>query len=298
LSAARFLYDPQGKLRAPWRLVAFAIAAVLAYAALGLVAYPLVALAAGWIGASAALEGPLLVGALLIAHAVVLKAFERPRSWSFVWMGEEATAPRPLLVGALMGMLAIGVPSLGLMAVGWLRMEPAGGGRWIDVAWQSAMMLLPAAFAEELVVRGYPMAVLREAVGWPLALMGTSVAFGLLHLWNPGATVMSMVLVTLAGVFLGALVLVTRSLYAATLAHFAWNWVMAGLLHAPVSGLDEFAPAGYRLTDAGPDWATGGRWGPEGGIGAAVGMSVGLWYLFARAGGRALMTWHESREER
>jgi hypothetical protein len=31
--------------------------------------------------------------------------------------------------------------------------------------------------------------------------------------------------------------------------------------------------------DNGPDWATGGSWGPEGGAGAALGMIVGLWLL-------------------
>jgi hypothetical protein len=80
---------------------------------------------------------------------------------------------------------------------------------------------------------------------------------------------------------LGSIVVATNSLYAATAAHLAWNWVMAGVLHAPVSGFGVATPD-YRLVDAGPDWVTGGSWGPEAGIGAALGMGGVLVYLYAR----------------
>src|SRR5438046_2968038 len=82
------------------------------------------------------------------------------------------------------------------------------------------------------------------------ALVTTCVAFGLLHTPNPGATVQSVVLVTLAGIFLATIRIATDSLYAAWAAHFAWNWVMAALFHAPVSGYAFDAP-GYRYVDAG-----------------------------------------------
>ena len=130
-------------------------------------------------------------------------------------------------------------------------------------------------------MRGYVMSALREAWGWPAAIMATSLAFGLLHVKNPGATVGSVAMVTLAGFFLAAIVYATRSLYAAWMAHFAWNWVMAVVFHTAVSGTPFEAPD-YRYFDAGPDWATGGDWGPEGGIPAALGMIAGTVFLFRR----------------
>jgi membrane protease YdiL (CAAX protease family) len=131
-------------------------------------------------------------------------------------------------------------------------------------------------------VRGYPFLVLREAAGPGLAVALTSVVFGVLHLQNPGATVASVAVVTLAGVFLAGVLLATGSLWAAFTAHLAWNWTMSGLLHAAVSGLP-FATPDYRVVDAGPDWLTGGAWGPEGGAGAAGGMLLALIYLRRRA---------------
>ncbi|MDQ8160926.1 MAG: hypothetical protein P3C12_16095, partial [Gemmatimonadota bacterium] len=61
----------------------------------------------------------------------------------------------------------------------------------------------------------------------------------------------------------------TASLPAAWSAHLAWNWVMAAVLHMPVSGLP-FATPGYRAVVQGGEWLTGGAWGPEGGMMAVL----------------------------
>jgi len=138
-----------------------------------------------------------------------------------------------------------------------------------------------AAFAEELLARGYVFASLRDWLGQPIALALTSIGFGLLHLKILARTARSVSLVILAGVFLGTILIVTKSLYAAWMAHWAWNWVMAVPLHVAVSG-QPMARPDYQIVDAGPDWLTGGPWGPEGGAGAALGMIAGLAYLYAR----------------
>ena len=143
------------------------------------------------------------------------------------------------------------------------------------------LYLLPAAFFEELFIRGYVFAVLRRAAGWKLALIVTSVVFGLLHAWNPNPDAESILAVIVAGFFLGAIFLATRSLYAAGAAHFAWNWVMSGALHIAVSGLPSPDPD-YRVVETGPDWLTGGPWGPEGGLMAVVVMFIVVFYLYGR----------------
>ena len=113
------------------------------------------------------------------------------------------------------------------------------------------------------------------------ALVVTSIVFGLLHLGNPGADAESILAVVVAGFFLGAILLATRSLYAAGAAHFAWNWVMAGALHIAVSGI-ALRDVDYRTVETGPDWLTGGPWGPEGGLAAVALMFVAIFYLYGR----------------
>jgi hypothetical protein len=56
---------------------------------------------------------------------------------------------------------------------------------------------------------------------------------------------------------------------------------MAAGLHSAVSGIPVLTP-GYQVVDSGPDWLTGGSWGPEGGFAAALGMFAVLIYLHAR----------------
>ena len=129
--------------------------------------------------------------------------------------------------------------------------------------------------------RGYAFATLAEWWGSTAAIGVTSVAFGLIHLTNTGASPASIAVVVLAGIMLGGVLLVTRSLYAAFAAHLAWNWMLAGVFHSTVSGIP-FATPDYRVVDAGPDWATGGVWGPEGGVGAALGLCGATIYLFTR----------------
>jgi membrane protease YdiL (CAAX protease family) len=204
-------------------------------------------------------------------------------SWSTVGLARNAARPALLVGGTLLGGLTIGVASLLLFAGHMMRFDPAQAGSWWAEAGHEALVLLPAAFFEELFIRGYVFAVLRRTAGWRMALILTSVVFGLLHAWNPGADAESILAVIVAGFFLGMILLATRSLYAAGAAHFAWNWVMAGGLHIAVSGIPS-ADVDYRMVETGPDWLTGGTWGPEGGLAAVALMFIAIFYLYGRYG--------------
>ncbi len=284
MSRSRFLYAPTGALRAPWRIAIFVAVTLVAWG----IAATLVAPSLTTVTARAGLPGTVgsdvgVIG-LLCGHLVSLRWVDK-RPWSAVWLGRNAARPAAWIEGWGLGALAIGLPCLALVAVGALHFAPAAPGSWIDAALRLTWFLLPAALLEELLTRGYVFAVLTESAGWPVALSVTSLVFGLLHLPNNGSTVESITMVTLAGVLLGAVILATGSLYAAWMAHFAWNWVMAVPFHSPVSGFPLATP-NYQLLDAGPRWLTGGAWGPEGGLAAAVGMMAALTYLYARRGRR------------
>ena len=221
----------------------------------------------------------LALSSVVVATWVMLMIEKQP--WSFVSLGRDGAAPGVLANGALIGAATIGTASLTLLATHMLRIDATVPGSWWGAAGRSALMLLPAAFFEELFIRGFAFAVLRRAGGWRLALIVTSVVFGLLHAWNPGADAESILAVIVAGFFLGGILLASGSLYAAGAAHFAWNWVMAGALHIPVSGIPSMDP-GYRTVETGPDWLTGGPWGPEGGLAAVAAMFVAIFYLYGR----------------
>jgi uncharacterized protein len=282
LNAGAILHRPDGALRAPWRLLGFFATAVAAMWVLQF----LVSLSGQLTDLHPTgpqvlmITSAILALSLLAAHAVMLRLVER-RPWSEVGLGPAHFRMRPLVVHSAIGALAIGLPALVLIAIGWLRLESAPGGMadWLVFALATLALLAFPALYEELLFRGYAFAVLREAIGWRSSLLVTSLFFSMLHVTNPGAGVLPLFVVFLAGVWLALVLLATGSLVAAWLAHLAWNWALVGLVHAPVSGF-RIPPPVYRAADAGPEWATGGSWGPEGGALAALCLAVVSMYLF------------------
>ncbi|HET9424770.1 MAG TPA: CPBP family intramembrane glutamic endopeptidase [Gemmatimonadaceae bacterium] len=279
--SSQIFFTTAGSIRAPWRLLFFVVAFIAcSFFAMGLVS-PLVGGAFAALGLGSVTFASIVeVVAAIAATALALRWLER-KPWSEVGLDLAAARPKTLGVGFMIGAIAIAIPILLLIAVGWLDRVPASSLGWGHPLVRMTVLLLPAALAEELITRGYILTALRDAVGWSWAVALTSVGFGLLHLQNAGADVRSVTLVTLAGVFLAVVRIATASLYAAWMAHFAWNWVMAAIFHAPVSGFAFDVPA-YRYVDAGPDWATGGTWGPEGGVPAGLAMITGTGFLLLR----------------
>jgi len=282
LTTRRFLYDDAGVLRAPWRLVVFSLASIVALLVSSVVLGPILSQLYALVGLQGVTTAYWVECAGIFAGTAFALRYVDKRPWRDVWLDRAAAQPALIATGFALGALAIAVPVALLIGGHWLREIGGGPGGWLGAAVRVTMMLLPAALLEELTSRGYIMSVLREWWGWPWAIAATSLGFGLLHLGNPDSGPVSIVLVTLAGVFLASVVYATRSLYAAWAAHFAWNWTMAVLFHTAVSGFPLEAP-GYRYVDAGPDWATGGAWGPEGGVPAGLGMIVGVGIAYALA---------------
>lgn len=241
---------------------------------------PVLATIERFVGIEGTAEAYGMTLALLLAHWMTIRSFDRKPA-EYMGLHREGTRPRLLGHAFLLGGAPIAVVSLLLVSSGWLDIRNMPDGPWLVVAAQVMLLLLPAAFYEELLSRGYIFATLADWLGKWWAVLLTSVGFGLLHLWNPGATPGSIVMVALAGVYLAVVLIVTKSLYAAWIAHFAWNWVMAALLHVPVSGLPLDRPD-YAIVDDGPDWLTGGAWGPEGGAAGGAGMLGAIGYLYWR----------------
>lgn len=275
------LFSTAGTLRAPWRLMLFIIAFIAASLLFGALISPILVGAFDTLGLRGQTVASLVqMLAALGATWFTLRHVDR-KPWSEVALHPEAAHPRKLGLGFFFGSLAIAIPITLLVLIGWLHRVPGTTTEWTGPILRITMLLLPAALAEELVTRGYLLTVFRDALGWRWAVLITSLLFGLAHLQNPGANIQSVALVALAGVFLATVRITTDSLYAAWAAHFAWNWVMVALFHTPVSGLAFELPV-YRYVDAGPDWATGGSWGPESGVPAGLAMLLGTGLLLLR----------------
>lgn len=120
--------------------------------------------------------------------------------------------------------------------------------------------------SEEVLVRGYFMVSLSNRCHTAIAVGISSVAFALLHLFNPGITLLAMLNLTLFGVFMALYILRTDDLLGACAIHSAWNFAQGNLVGIRVSGMAQLPtvavmhPLGERAL------FNGGDFGLEGGL--------------------------------
>ncbi len=257
-----------------WRLTVFGLSfAVAPLIVTGFVA-PLFSLISRAVSEPVAAYPYITLVSVLAATALALRVVD-DAPWSAVALGQGSWRPRTLGVGLSLGSGAIVATMVLLWLTGAARIETgtaplasaASMSDWWATAARITVRLAPAALWEELLFRGYLWTVAYDAGGVRVARWSSAVAFGAVHLLNPGAGVLSTLMVIIAGLCLGMIRERTNSIGATWLAHLAWNWIMAAVLHVPVSGLLFDTPL-YRTAVAGPTWWTGGAWGPEGGLAA------------------------------
>ncbi|MEP6905719.1 MAG: hypothetical protein ABI875_06515, partial [Gemmatimonadales bacterium] len=161
MSSNALLFTPGGKLRALWRILFFVVVLFVAVAVMITLesAIDTAALGAGYKPLVSEWGFPL---GIVVATAVSLKWVDG-LSWDFVKLDASAARPTLLAGSALLGALAIGIPSLLLIATGELRTVASAPGSWTAAAGLTFANLLPAAIGEELLLRGYVFAVLRES---------------------------------------------------------------------------------------------------------------------------------------
>lgn len=196
------------------------------------------------------------------------------QGWPGLRPGMEAFA-RGLGLGVVMAALVVIVE----VALGVARFSLTGesGSAYAAAALPLSVVLAIAALGEELLFRGLPLSRLVEAVG-PFAAAGILAAgFIAIHLPNPGVTVLGLVNIGLASLLLSAAFLTAGGLPAAWGLHFGWNAGLALGADAPVSGVGFRLPA-LEFETPGPEWLSGGAFGPEGGLVASlVIISATLW---------------------
>lgn len=92
--------------------------------------------------------------------------------------------------------------------------------------------------AEELVCRGFLYQRLRRSYKNPaVAIIGNSLLFALLHLFNEGITILSLLNVFVVGILFSFMVYYMDSLWCAMAAHAAWNFTQNIIFGLPNSGV-------------------------------------------------------------
>lgn len=207
---------------------------------------------------------PPVLAALAASVFMMVRVERRPISALGLTVSRQAALD--LGAGAIGGVILIGAVSAIGAAAGWVSWErgPDAAGVALLLLFSTALFLLAASFAEELLFRGYPLQVLGRRFGGAVAVGATSVVFAAAHAANPDTTALSFINTTLAGALLGTVYWRTFSLWLVTGLHMGWNLAMAGL-GLSVSGLS-IGGAGFVAHVTGPELWMGAGYGPEGGL--------------------------------
>ncbi len=160
--------------------------------------------------------------------------------------------------------------SLVILGLGSLILHFSGHLFWTDIVFNGrelfialGMMVL-VAFYEEVVFRGYILNNLMESSNKWVALLVSAGLFTLFHWENPGATILPLLNIFLAGVLLGINYVYTKNLWYAILFHFGWNFFEGPVMGFKVSGLGIATLLQTELK--GDIMLTGGDFGFEGSI--------------------------------
>ncbi|MGW6937011.1 CPBP family intramembrane glutamic endopeptidase [Lentzea sp. NPDC054927] len=127
-----------------------------------------------------------------------------------------------------------------------------------------AGMMASVAVMEEVLFRGVLFRVLEERAGTVIALVVSSLLFGMTHIFNVKATFWGALAIGLTGgTMMAAAYVATRNLWFPIGLHFGWNFTHAGVFGIAVSGTNEVPNGLLQTVLSGPSVLTGGAFGPE-----------------------------------
>ncbi len=176
------------------------------------------------------------------------------------------------------------------LALGWVSVEGFFVTRDHSASFLVALIpplliFLAVGFYEELFSRGYQLQNIAEGLNWDtigprgsivIALLLSSVVFGLMHAGNPNASAISTVNLVIAGFQLALGYLLTGELAIPIGLHITWNFFQGNVFGFPVSGTDFRSATFISVRQGGPDLWTGGAFGPEAGIIGLIAMGLGI----------------------
>ena len=226
----------------------------------------------------------------LACYLILVRLIERRRVAELAPRDIPTFGAAGLLIGAVLFSLVV--------TVLWLVGSYHVTGTNPQVDWLPAVLVvgIGAGISEEIVVRGVLFRIVEEGLGTRWALAISALFFGAAHMANPAATLWSSAAIaTEAGLMLGLLYAVTRSLWICIGLHAAWNIMQGTVYGIPVSGT---TANGWLVSHrTGPDWLSGGAFGAEASVvalAACLGLAAMLLVVARRRGSIVPPRWRRT----
>jgi len=266
-------------VRVPWRLILYFLLGAATLFILGSLLHFWHPKGGARIWMGMVSEAELMI--TVVAPGFVMARIER-RPFGDYGLPSRLAFGKHFWLGALWGLAGLTVLMLILRGAGVFYFGGIAlhGVRVLKFAAFYGLFFLIVGFFEEFMMRGYTQFTLTQGIGfWPAAAI-FSIAFGCIHLGNPGEAWIGALAAGLIGFFFCLTLRRTGSLWFAVGFHASWDWGETYLYSVPNSGTT--AP-GHLLSSSfhGSQWLTGGSIGPEGSVFLFVVLAM-MWILFDR----------------
>jgi membrane protease YdiL (CAAX protease family) len=261
------------ELRSGWRtLLFFFIAGILGSA----MVIPVMRLAPGL----EAVQGILILASLLISSYVMTRFVNR-KPFGAIGLSMHPVMFREFGMGLLLGLMMIGGIYVVERLLGYVVLSWRGLDIWstLRVLVSSLVLFGLTAFYEEVAFRGYLFQTLIQGITFLPATILMAILFAAGHLANPHVTTFGLVNVALAGICFSVAYMKTRSLWLPIGIHWAWNFCQTTFFGYPTSGIEFSGRRLFEAVQAGPEWVTGGTFGPEGGILTTLALLLGSGFV-------------------
>jgi membrane protease YdiL (CAAX protease family) len=223
----------------------------------------------------------ILVSSFFLVYVIVglwVGLFEKRPFWTLGYEGKNALQQylRGLLIGMLIFSAAVGILSA-FRFVGFENSDPSQRGLaalsgviFILIGW------IVQGGAEEMLARGWILPVLGARYRPWIGLVVSALSFSAWHALNEHLSVIAVINLALFGIFAGLYAMREGSIWGISALHSAWNWVQGNFFGFAVSGSSFGGGTLLDLVEKGPDWMTGGLFGPEGGFAVTLVLLIGI----------------------
>ena len=261
---SKLLYNKSQQLRTLWKIVIFTILLII-------VVLPLLFIA----NKTIQFLGALLV---LILGLKLNSIFLDKREFSDYGLVLSSRTFRLLAVGSLIGFCTVVLLVILGNSLNWISVSKVISASSQSLLALFAFKMLLVAIIEETFFRGYLFTSLIEVFKKKkssnrqsiiLALILSSTCFGLAHLGNSHASLLSLVALTINGIVWCIPFILTKNLGLSIGLHTMWNFAQTQIGFT-MSGNSANNPL-YKIENIGADFLTGGDYGPEAGVLGLIG---------------------------
>ena len=202
---------------------------------------------------------------IVVAIYHCVKREKRPvTSMGFRKMGMFKEYGKGLLLGFILISLVVGIEIL----TGALKITGLGNLSFVSILLIIVFMIgfFIQSAEEEIMLRGYFLTSLSVNNSIPVAIIVSSFGFGLLHIFNDGFGIISLINISLIGVFLALYYIQTNNIWGVAAIHGIWNFAQGNIYGIQVSGMNITRTVFVSKAIEGKELLNGGSFGAEAGI--------------------------------